>query len=80
MHRQCHGGKLRTGCSAEREFVETCESQHLRAYQADRDHTPQWGIIFNPWGRKSPPKLCPSRLTVGEGTAHEIAYRLKLRW
>ncbi len=51
-----HGGNTSTGVAQSENFVETCESQHLKSYQAERDHTPQWGISFT-LGRKSPPKL-----------------------
>ncbi len=51
-----HGGKLRRVVAQSENFVETCESQHLKRLSAEREHTPQWGISFTP-GRKSPPKL-----------------------
>ncbi len=66
-----HGGKLRRVVALSENFVETCESQHLKRLSSWARTTPQWGISFTP-GRKSPPKLSPIDLH-GEGTAHEIA-------
>ncbi len=53
-----HCGKLRRVVAQSENFVETCESQHLKRLSAEREHTPQWGISFTP-GAQEPPKIVP---------------------
>ncbi len=74
-----HGGKLRRVVAQSENFVETCESQHLKRLSSwARSYLAVGGISFTP-GAARAPQNCPIDLH-GEGTAHEIAYRLKLQW
>ncbi len=53
-----HGGKLRRVVAQSENFVETVNHNIWRGYQAERDHTPQWGISFTT-GAQEPPKIVP---------------------
>ncbi len=73
-----HGGKLRRVVAQSENFVETCESQHLKRLSSWARSYPAVGYTFYPWGARAP-QICPIDLH-GEGKAHEIAYRFKLQW
>ncbi len=53
-----HCGKLRRVVAQSENFVETCESQHLKRLSAEQKDTPPWGISFTP-GAQEPPKNVP---------------------
>ncbi len=67
-----------TGLAQSENFVETCESQHLKRLSSWARTYPAVGYKFYPWGARAPQK-CPIDLH-GEGTAHETAYTFKLQW
>ncbi len=66
-----------TGCSAEREFRRNLWITTFEEAIKLSEIIPRMGISFTPGAQA--PQNCPIDLH-GEGTAHEIAYRLKLRW